>query len=260
MKATIVTMTKSLARDYLSRNNENRKVNKKTLLFYKEQMLSNKWKENGEPIIIDSNGTIKDGQHRLLAVCESDYSYRVPVISGVDTDVMDTIDTGKNRSAADILYLEGFKYSSLIASSVKVILNDSINRCGNHELRISNSDILQYSKKNKIYIYELINQTLNISSFQVARILSDTTILFYLHKYGDNLTTIDFLNNILGSKRVPRTATDYVYKKLFKSHSGDERLSIGDKEKYIQRAYEYFIKGNPTITTLKIKYNNNKVK
>ena len=258
MKATVVTMTKELAKDYLSRNNQNRKVNKRTLSFYKEQMTNNKWKENGEPIIIDVNGVIKDGQHRLMAVIETGFSYRVPVISNINPDTMDTIDTGKNRTASDVLFLEGFKYSNLIASSVKSILSDKLLANSNHHSKISNSDILDYATKNKSYIYELIQEAQDISSLQVARIMTDTMIVFYLHKYGSNASTITFLNNIVGTVRVPKTATDYVYKKLFRAYSGEERLSIGDKEKYIERAYAYFIKGNPKISGLKIYRNKEK--
>jgi hypothetical protein len=258
MKATIVTMTKELAKDYLGRNLENRKINPSTLLFYKNQMLNNKWKENGEPIIIDVNGVIKDGQHRLMAVLETGYEFRVPVISGVSPYCMDTIDTGRNRTAADVLYLEGFKYSSLVASLVKVILSDRLTFSSTENTKISNSDILEYSIKNKSYIYELIDSVKDISSLQVARVLTDTIIGFYLHKYGNDFKTKDFLNNIIGLKRNPRSATDYVYKKLYKSYSGEERISLGDKQKYIERAYEYYMNGNPKVKSIKINYNKKK--
>jgi len=259
MKATIVTMTKELARDYLTRNNQNRKVKKATLLFYKQQMISGKWKENGEPIIIDVNGVIKDGQHRLLAVVESDFSYKVPVISGVESNVMDTIDTGKNRSASDVLHLEGFKYSALIASSVKAILYEKLSEINSHSINISNSSIFEYANKYKNYLYELVHEAQEISSLQVARVLTDTMIVFYLHKYGINQDTITFLNSLTGTTRKPKSATDYVYKKLFKCYTGEERLSLGDKQKYIERAYEYFIKGNPQVKSIKIKYNKQKL-
>lgn len=258
MKATIVKITKELAKDYLGRNIENRKINPTTLSFYKNQMLNNKWKENGEPIIIDSNGVIKDGQHRLMAVLETGYEFVLPVISGVNPEVMDTIDTGRNRTASDVLYLEGFKYSSLVASLVKAILIDRLSSDSSEKLKISNADILEYSLKNKSYIYELIDNLKDISSLQVARVLTDTIIGFYLYKYGNDFKTKDFLSNITGVRRNPRSATDYVYKKLYKSYSGEERISLGDKQKYIERAYEYYMNGNPNVKSMKINYNNKK--
>tara|TARA_R110002020_G_scaffold26_5_gene256 strand:- start:254 stop:1051 length:798 start_codon:yes stop_codon:yes gene_type:complete len=252
MKATIVTMTRELAKDYLSRNHQNRKVNNSSLNFYKQQMINGSWKENGEPIIIDSDGVIKDGQHRLLAVKETGIPYTVPVISQVSTDVMDTIDTGKNRSASDVLQIEGFKYSTLLAASIKSILLGKLSVSSSHTRQISNSDILNFAKDYKNYLYELVNKALSISSLQVSRVLSDSQIVFYLYKYNPTEKTELFLQSILGIKRNPKSATDYVYRKLYKSSIGDIRLSIGDKQKYITKAYEYFIKGDNEVKYIKI--------
>ena len=139
MKATVITLTPQLAKDYLARNIENRKVNKTNLNFCINQMINGKWKENGEPIIIDANGVIKDGQHRLIACIEAKYSFRVPVISNVDPNVMDTIDTGRNRTASDVLHLEGFKYCSLVASSIKTILLGRSSGDSSKKINISNN-------------------------------------------------------------------------------------------------------------------------
>ena len=93
---------------------------------------------------------------------------------------------------------------------------------------------------------------------QITRTLTDTLIVYYLHKYGNKEHTRIFIKNILGIVREPKTATDYVYKKLFKAKNGDIRLSIGDKQLYIEKAYDYYFKGNPEIKALKIKYNKKK--
>lgn len=255
MKATVVTMTKELAKDYLSRNNENRKVKKNTLSFYKKQMNNGSWKENGEPIIIDVNGVIKDGQHRLMAVSETGFSYRVPVISDVECNVMDTIDTGTNRTAADVLHLEGFKYSALIASLGKMTLGtrEGISRTSSHRISVSNSDILKFAKDKRNYLEEICRATMNVNSLQIIKVLSPSVLAYYIYTYGNTEETILFLNNITGTLRKPKSATDYVFKKLMLAKTGDVRLSMAEKQKYIERAYFYFLKGNPSIKSFRIK-------
>jgi len=253
MKATIVTMTQQLAKDYLSRNTQNRKVKNRTLNSYISQMKSGKWKENGEPIIIDTNGVIKDGQHRLMAVAQTGFAFRVPVISGVNEDVMDTIDTGSNRSAADVLQLEGFKYASLMASLVKCILVGRVAESSSSALQTSNADILDFAEKNKTHLLELCNVATMIASLQIFKVLTPTTIAFNLYVYGNTDKTIEFLKMITGTIRVPGSATDYVYKKLALSKSGDIRLTQGDKNLYIAKAYLKFTQGNPKVKSLKIK-------
>ena len=258
MKATVVTITQELAKDYLKRNNQNRKVKKTTLNFYKNQMRDGNWKENGEPIIIDVNGVIKDGQHRLMAVAETGYAYRVPVISGISTDVMDTIDTGTNRTASDILELEGFKYASLLASFIKIILSKSLasgNSSAKH-VNVSNSDILKFAESKKEYLELIAKEADKISSLQVVKILTSSILSYYIYTYGNTEETRLFLKNITGTFRKPKSATDYVFKKLTLSKTGDHRLSLGDKQAYIERAYLYYTQGNPEVKSFRLKNKN----
>ena len=253
MKAVIVTMTQQLAKDYLSRNIENRKVKGKALFFYKKQMLSGKWKENGEPIIIDVNGVVKDGQHRLMAVAETGFAYRVPVISGVNPNVMDTIDTGANRSASDVLHLEGFKYSVHLSSIIRQLIFGKSTSGSGHDTHVSNSDILKFAKANKMYLEEICKEASSLSTLQVLKVLTPSDLGFLLYKNGNTESNKEFLKMITGTLRKPKTATDYVYKKLALSKTGEIRLNKNDKSLYIERAYAYFLNGNPEIKSMSIK-------
>jgi len=258
MKATIVTMTRDLAKDYLSRNTENRKVKRKTITFYKNQMSNGTWKENGEPIIIDKNGVIKDGQHRLMAVVETGYAYRVPVISGISPDVMDTIDTGTNRSAGDVLELEGFKYSAILASVIKKVLQNGSSSRSAKNCNVSNNDVLEFAKEKEHYLNEIVKNSLDIYNLQVTRVLSNSDISYFLYTYGNTDEVIKFLKMITGTLRVPQTATDYVYKKLHLSKIGKERLNQTDKHEYIAKAFLKYTQGNPKVTSLKLNKKNAK--
>jgi hypothetical protein len=252
MKATIVTMTKELAKDYLNANVENRSVKKSSLSFYKNQMNEGKWKENGECIIIDTNGVIKDGQHRLLAVEATGFSYRVPVVSGVNPDVMDTIDTGTNRSAGDILELNKFKYPRLLASVIKMIITNKLTDSNSKVSNTSNADILKYGENKKKHLEDIGKEATILNNMQMPKVLYPAVIGYYVYTYGNTSETIDFLKNICGIIRRPNTATDYVFKKLVRSKNGDARLSLSEKNQYIEKAYLYYVKGNHKVTSMKI--------
>ena len=109
MKASVVEMTPELAASLLERNTRNRNPKKGHVENLAHQMAEGLWKENGEAIIVDKNGDLSDGQHRLKACLLSGKSFRVVLVQGVEPTVMDTIDTGSNRSLKDMLQLEGFK-------------------------------------------------------------------------------------------------------------------------------------------------------
>ena len=216
-------------------------------------MRNGKWKENGEAIIIDENGVIKDGQHRLLAVEATGFCYRVPVVSGVACDVMDTIDTGSNRSAGDILHLEGFKYARQIAGTSKMILLKKVTDSSSKNSMVSNADILTFAQSKKLHLEEIAKVATLISGMQVPKVLIPSVIAYYLYIYGNNKDSIGFLNKITGIVRQPKTATDYVFKKLAQSKNGDIRLSQAEKNQYIEKAYFlYSEKGNPNVRSINI--------
>ena len=160
---------------------------------------------------------------------------------------MDTIDTGKNRSAADVLTLEGFKYGKTLSTLCKSILLKKLNDAAAHNTQVSNSDILKLAQEQEAYLQEIIRVAGTISYLQVIKVMPLSAIAFYLYTYGNTAPTIDFLKMITGTGRVPKTATDYVYKKLVASKTGEYRLTAGDRQLYIDKAYIKFNQGNPVV-------------
>ena len=58
-------------------------------------------------IAFDVNGVLVDGQHRLAAVIEADVPVELTVFTEVGEGTFDVLDTGKRRTAADVLAIEG---------------------------------------------------------------------------------------------------------------------------------------------------------
>lgn len=79
------------------------------------------WVLNGEPIILDKEGHLLDGQHRLSAIIETGKGVpMLVVLNGVPwKDVMKTVDAGRNRSIADVLSLSGFSNTNALAGAIK---------------------------------------------------------------------------------------------------------------------------------------------
>lgn len=122
MKTEIVLVTPSLAAKWLSATtSKNRPMKPEALRQYIQSMRSGKWRENGESIVIDDNGNILDGQHRLQAVVSSGMSFRFAVIRGVDPDSFDTIDSGVRRTGKDVLTIAGYADGSTLAAVLSAI-------------------------------------------------------------------------------------------------------------------------------------------
>lgn len=122
IKTNIVTVTAEDAERLLARNTRNRKVSRTALEQIKASLVRGEWKLNGEAVKVASDGTILDGQHRLYACVETGISFPTLLITGLEHDTQDTMDTGKVRSHADVLALNGYANATTLAATVVAII------------------------------------------------------------------------------------------------------------------------------------------
>ena len=97
---------------------KNRNVNEGHVDWLASQMKSGKWYLNGEAIILDDEGQLVDGQHRLWAVVKSEVTIESLVTRGVDRKGFASIDTGAARTLANVLGIVGEKYAAAMASAL----------------------------------------------------------------------------------------------------------------------------------------------
>lgn len=94
----IVNVTPALAAEWLANNKGNRPVNSRRVSKFAKAMAAKEWKRNGEPIIFDSTGTLRDGQHRLCAVISANATVEMYVVfDEPEADIL-TIDQGSART------------------------------------------------------------------------------------------------------------------------------------------------------------------
>lgn len=116
-------ITPARARAYLELNKKNRKVKPKVRGQYRRDMLNGDWGLTGECIIFDSEGTMRNGQHRLEAIASLPETQAVlmSVIRGISPKDALKLDSGVKRSAADQLKMNGYDRSNelSVAASLK---------------------------------------------------------------------------------------------------------------------------------------------
>lgn len=116
------TITSKKAVEYLECNTRNRKVRARTVSFYARQIADGEWEPNGETIIFAEDGTLLDGQHRLMACVEAGKSFKTLVVRGSSDTAFLTIDQSIPRSAGDIVGLSGHAHANRKAASARIIL------------------------------------------------------------------------------------------------------------------------------------------
>lgn len=218
MKTEVQEITATKARALLQNNLQyergvegtNRPISKRKVNDYALDMLKGEWKLTHQGIAFAVDGTLKDGQHRLLAIVqaaeegavEGETVYppnprikiKFQVTYGLDEGVFDKLDIGLMRSAGQILAIAGYGNQLHLAAAARLLyLFD------NHEfkywrhVKVTNHQILEVVKATDIQEYIPITSQLSPVGF----IAASTTVGYYVceraYPDGPHLQFIDAL-------------------------------------------------------------------
>lgn len=95
------------AEQLLNGNTHNRPVSKPYVRELRRELEEGRWKTTHQGVAIADDGTLLDGQHRLLAIKESGIAAPLFVARGVSRDAWDAIDQHRRRTGGQILALAG---------------------------------------------------------------------------------------------------------------------------------------------------------
>jgi len=80
-----------------------------------------RWQLNAQPILIDSEGHLGDGQHRCQAVLQAEMTVPVVVTFGIAPTAFATLDSGRSRTPADLLSLKGEKSTGNLTAALNLV-------------------------------------------------------------------------------------------------------------------------------------------
>ena len=107
LSVSIETVTPEMAHTWLERGGANRKPSERRVLQLIAAIQMGEWQMTGEPIMLRADGSVGNGQHRLLAIYRSGIAVQALVVRNISEAAFDVIDTGKSRNAADVLAIHG---------------------------------------------------------------------------------------------------------------------------------------------------------
>lgn len=138
-------ITPEIAAAYLEKNVKNRKVGGRLVEQYARDIQEGRWRLTGEMIKFDYNGNLIDGQHRLMGCVKAGESFETFVAYGLEPEDQDVLDTGRGRSAADMLTLHGVGPSAHAAAVARLIMALKAD-ISLGTFRASNSEVLEIIK------------------------------------------------------------------------------------------------------------------
>lgn len=148
MQHEIINIGPELATKYLQYNTKNRSINWRHVEFLSNQMAAGDWRENGDTVRFTKSGVLADGQQRLHAIIKSGTTVPTLVVTGLDEDIINFIDTNSRpRSHSDVLYLNKYKNTSLL-SSIYPIVNAYYTGGKGYKERVSSKAVLEFVEQN----------------------------------------------------------------------------------------------------------------
>ena len=112
-----------VAKEYLSKNTKNaRKPSQANIDAYAADINGMNWEFTGEAVSFRQDGTLHNGQHRLLAIIKAGTAVPVLVVRGLPNETK-IADWGKTRSISSWGKCEGLAVSSALQGMVRMIVS-----------------------------------------------------------------------------------------------------------------------------------------
>lgn len=154
----VITVGPDLAAELLANSAINRSVSHKRVEEYARDMIQRRW--NPDSLIkFDESGRLNDGQHRLAAVIRSGCTVQ---FIAVDGGCQYTTDTGRPRTFAQMLGLDGHPYPTVLSAAVSWLV------AFNEPQRISAARGGVRLDKSIYELYDILNANKRLTEFTAA--------------------------------------------------------------------------------------------
>lgn len=232
----------------LAGNTNNRNVKRDTVLFYKNEILTGRWKLTNQGVGVTASGILGDGQHRLIAIQELGYpDVEFILAEGLEEDFYLFVDRGVGRTAADLLKLAfdldlAGRFGSVLTLAIKI-------ETGRTYGKISPADLMS--------TYERIGYAVSfVYSIEKAQRLAAPYVLAIANTYDETgcANLAQFTEQVVRGEMLkagdPALALrNFIEKDNGRSGGGDVQL---DRYAKAKNAAEAFVENRP-ITILRAK-------
>lgn len=248
MKLTKTLITPAMAKKLLETNTaKNRRVKPAVVNKYAKEMAEGRWrKDTAEAIKIAVDGSLIDGQHRLLGIVKSNKSVELLVASDVPNENFKVIDTGVTRNAGDAFKIEGIKNSSLIPAIISLW---SVMRSTNKGASYEVDQVPSVTSVLDLY-YERANFWQSVSNKSVgwytsfSHIVSPKTLgaLYALFYEKNQQAANDFMDQFATGINVKNQVISYLRAKLINDKLSPKKMHRNFKIALIIKTWNFFRK------------------
>lgn len=243
-----IVVTPDIAAAWLDRNLNNRRKAGRHIEKMARDMAAGRWLFSGEAIKFDINERLIDGQHRLEACVKSGAPFETLVIYGLSPEAQTVLDSGKSRSAADVISLDGLHHANHLAAAARLIMEEK-SLVGEAPLAtnvFSTTEVLAVIQRHK----ELPSVVNHVAAYKYPRGVSVAQIatICYIGKHLMNAPKIANQFAEVMATGVPFYEGDAAHalrERIVKSQGGIMTYRKKDKWKLMKHAWNLFVVQQP---------------
>lgn len=238
----IITVTPEVAKEILDTSLRNRTVNQRRVDKYALDMASGNWSP-ATMLITDEDGHMVDAHHRLLAVIKAGKPVEMVKFTGLDKRFIPYIDTGRPRSAGDMLAfiegLEGVKSLRNKSALVRVVL---LIKSHDWQRIVGFDEIANCMLDNK----DLVNAS--YEDFMLVRSLGSTVgvaaAIYLIREANPSCSKVEkFINELAYGEMIQNGMPTYALRNaLFNNRASGGQRQLNDVY-FVLRAWSGYVNG-----------------
>ena len=150
LKSDLIFVTPEMAREWLKRNKNNRKLKIHKVAKLRDDLRHGRFRTTHEGLAFNCNGDLKDGQHRLTAIVEEGIGAWMMVTTGLRDDAVIAINRGSIRSVQDNGTMAGYDVSKQDIAVAYVAMSAPAGIA--HSACTSEFEVLEFIEKHRTAI------------------------------------------------------------------------------------------------------------
>jgi hypothetical protein len=209
------------AAELLARNTRNRNPRQAQVAKLAADMAAGRWSQNGETVKVAIDGTLIDGQHRMLAVVQAGVKLPMLVVEGLGISAQETIDIGAARTTGDVLRLDGMSQSTRVAAVARGVL-----MYRNKVSQLSNPEIVEFVRAETDTLQLATELSIRVHRDLGGGVAITGAAAYYLLKVSVS-DAIDFMEMFSGEIGVSRGHPVHALRSRFKGIKQRSTKNLG---------------------------------
>lgn len=250
IRISIEEITPDVANKMLGANLHNRSAKR---VSYAKDMADGMWQLNGSTIVFSKDGTLLDGQNRLIECVRANAPFTTIVVRGVNGLAQESMDIGASRTLSDMLSLRGYPNAvSLAAIAPSLAMADKTGSVEGglvkvHTDTFTRRQLLDYVERNyeSMQLNTIVNFVRRVSTKQTPASMWGVLIREMLKSGEDNVE--EFVKQVSETK----TPSDQVFllnKKLEKNRESTKSEQKRIIAAWIIKAWNAWMQAAPVTS------------